>query len=107
MVPLRVESRSSQKRSFDQCGAGFWRTKAHDECGPHRTDETVDLRGPKVSLTPAASLRHGAGVNPWRRMMSANFARSGGPPAAAFSTSKASRKYCGPMAAGVITHSTF
>lgn len=35
-------------------------------------------------------------------MISAIFVRSGGPPAAARSTSNASRKYSGPMAAGVI-----
>ena len=40
-------------------------------------------------------------------MISAILARSGGPPAAALSTSKASRKYSGPIAAGVITHSAF
>jgi hypothetical protein len=47
----------------------------------------------------------GAGVRPWRRMISAIFARSGGPPAAALITSADSRKYCGPIAAGVITQS--
>src|SRR5947207_15929701 len=40
-------------------------------------------------------------------MISIIFALSGGPPAAALITSAASRKYCGPSAAGVITHSTF
>ncbi len=40
-------------------------------------------------------------------MISAIFARSGGPPAAALITSADSRKYCGPIAAGVTTHSTF
>ena len=40
-------------------------------------------------------------------MTSAIFARSRGPPAAALSTSNASRKYSGPMAAGVMTHSAF
>ena len=40
-------------------------------------------------------------------MITASFARSGGPPTAALSTSNASRKYCGPIAAGVITHSAF
>src|SRR5438552_3983092 len=44
--------------------------------------------------------RGGAGVRPWRIMISAIFAPSGGPPAAAFITSAASRKYCGPSAAG-------
>jgi DNA-binding MarR family transcriptional regulator len=38
-------------------------------------------------------------------MISAIFARSGGPPAAALITSADSRKYCGPIAAGVITQS--
>ena len=38
-------------------------------------------------------------------MISAILARSGGPPAAAFSTSNTSRKYCGPIAAGVMTQS--
>jgi hypothetical protein len=36
-------------------------------------------------------------VRPWRRMISAIFARSGGPPAAALITSAASRKYCGAL----------
>ena len=49
----------------------------------------------------------GAGVRPWRRMISAIFARSGGPPGVALITSAASRKNCGPIAAGVITHSAF
>ena len=40
-------------------------------------------------------------------MISANFARSDGPPAVAFITSADSRKYCGPIAAGVITQSAF
>lgn len=40
-------------------------------------------------------------------MISAILARSGGPPAAALITSAESRKYCGPIAAGVITQSTF
>ena len=47
----------------------------------------------------------GAGVRPWRRMISAIFARSGGPSTAALITSADSRKYCGPIAAGVITQS--
>ena len=34
-------------------------------------------------------------------MISASFVRSGGPPAAASITAAASRKYCGPIAAGV------
>ena len=38
-------------------------------------------------------------------MISIIFALSGGPPAAALITSAASRKYCGPSAGGVITHS--
>jgi len=38
-------------------------------------------------------------------MISAILARSGGPPAAVLITSAASRKYCRPMAAGVITQS--
>jgi hypothetical protein len=49
----------------------------------------------------------GSGVRPWRRMISDTLARSGGPPAAAFIASRTSRKYCGPIAAGVITQSTF
>jgi len=49
----------------------------------------------------------GAGVRPWRRMISAILVRSGGPPAAALTTSAESRKYCGPIAAGVMTQSTF
>jgi len=40
-------------------------------------------------------------------MISVIFTRSGGPPAAALITSAAWRKYCGPMAAGVITQSVF
>ena len=40
-------------------------------------------------------------------MISAIFVRSGGPPAAALMTSAASRKYCGPIAAGVITQRAF
>jgi len=46
-------------------------------------------------------------VRPWRRMISAIFARSGGPPAAAVITSADSRNYCGPIAAGVIRQSAF
>ncbi len=46
-------------------------------------------------------------MRPWRRMTSAIFARSGGPPAASLITWAASRKYCGPIAAGVITQSAF
>ena len=46
-------------------------------------------------------------MRPWRRMISAIFARSGGPPAAALITSADSRKYCGPIAAGVIKQSAF
>ena len=38
-------------------------------------------------------------------MISAIFSRSGGPLAAALITSAASRKYCGPIAAGVIKQS--
>jgi hypothetical protein len=43
-----------------------------------------------------------AGVRPWRRMISASLTRSGGPPVAALITAADSRKYCGPIAAGVI-----
>ena len=46
-------------------------------------------------------------MRPWRIMISAIVARSGGPPAAALITSADSRKYCGPIAAGVITQSAF
>lgn len=46
-------------------------------------------------------------MRPWRVMISVIFTRSGGPPAAALITSAAWRKYCGPMAAGVITQSAF
>jgi hypothetical protein len=46
-------------------------------------------------------------VRPWRIMIAIIFALSGGPPAAALITSADSRKYCGPMAAGVITQSAF
>ena len=49
----------------------------------------------------------GAGVSPWRSIISIIFARSGGAPAAAFTNSAASRKYSGPIAAGVTMHSTF
>ena len=42
----------------------------------------------------------GAGVMPWRRMISAILARSGGPPGVALITSAVSRKYCGPIMAG-------
>jgi hypothetical protein len=49
----------------------------------------------------------GAGVRPWRRMISAIFARSGGPPGVPLITSAVPRKYCGPIAAGVITQSVF
>jgi len=45
-------------------------------------------------------------MRPCRLLISAIFARSGGPPAAALTTSADSRKYCGPTAAGVITQST-
>ena len=48
-----------------------------------------------------------AGVRPWRRMMAAIFARSGGPPADALSASAVSRKYCGPIAAGEMMQSVF
>jgi hypothetical protein len=40
-------------------------------------------------------------------MVSANFARSGGPLVGALITAADSRKYCGPIAAGVITQSAF
>lgn len=46
-------------------------------------------------------------MRPCLRMISANFARSGGPPAAALRTAAVSRKYCGSIAAGVIMHSAF
>jgi hypothetical protein len=46
-------------------------------------------------------------VSPWRSIISTIFARSGGPPFAALITSAASRKYCGPIAAGVTRQSTF
>jgi hypothetical protein len=36
-------------------------------------------------------------VRPWRRVISAIFARSGGPPATALITSAVSRKYCGAL----------
>lgn len=49
----------------------------------------------------------GAGVSPWRRMISIILARSGGPPAEAFIASALSRKNCGPIAAGVTMHNTF
>jgi hypothetical protein len=45
------------------------------------------------------------GVRPWRSMISTIFAGFGGPPAASLMTSAASRKYCGPIAAGEITQS--
>jgi hypothetical protein len=44
---------------------------------------------------------------PWRRMISASLARSGGPPPAALITSADSRKYYGPIAAGLMTQSAF
>src|SRR5262245_13137570 len=47
------------------------------------------------------------GVSLWRRMISSILALSGGPPTAAFSTAKVSRKYSGPIAAGEITQSAF
>ena len=53
------------------------------------------------------SADYGAGVRPWRRMMSAILTRSGGPPAAASITAAASRKYCGPIAAGVMAQRAF
>jgi hypothetical protein len=40
-------------------------------------------------------------------MISAKFARSGEPATAALITSAHSRKYCGPIPAGVITQSAF
>jgi len=46
-------------------------------------------------------------VSPWRSIISTIFALSGAPPAAASITSAASRKYCGPIAAGVIRLTTF
>ena len=45
--------------------------------------------------------------NTYNRMISAILARSGGPPAAWLITPAHSRKYCGPIAAGVITQSAF
>ena len=56
---------------------------------------------------PYASGFGAAGVSPWRNITAIIFALSGGPPPAAFTTSAASRKYSGPIAAGVTTHSTF
>lgn len=47
------------------------------------------------------------GVKPWRRMISTIFTRSGGPPPAARTNSAASRKNCGPIAAGVTIHRPF
>jgi hypothetical protein len=47
------------------------------------------------------------GVRPWRCMISANLARSGGPPAAELMTWAHSRKNCGPSAAGVTMQSAF
>ena len=44
-------------------------------------------------------------MRPWRSMISIMRARSGGPPPASLTASAASRKYSGPMAAGVITQS--
>jgi len=58
-------------------------------------------------LCPYAFGGGAAGVKPWRRMIAIIFAGSGGPPAAALITSADSRKYCGPIAAGVTTQSTF
>ncbi len=40
-------------------------------------------------------------------MISTILTRSGGPPRAALTTSAASRKYCGPIAAGVMAQSAF
>jgi hypothetical protein len=40
-------------------------------------------------------------------MISIIFTRSGGPPAAALTTSADSRKNSGPIAAGVMTHNAF
>jgi hypothetical protein len=40
-------------------------------------------------------------------MISAILTRSGGPPAAALITAAASRKYCGPIAAGVMAQRAF
>src|SRR5262249_54101210 len=54
---------------------------------------------------PARRSGYGAGVRPWRRMISAILTWSGGPPAVALITSAASRKYPGPIAAGVIAQS--
>ncbi len=74
---------------------------------------TVSSRGSsRRSLTFARRTPYlcgggGAGVSPWRRMISIIFARSGGPPPATPATSAASRKNCGPIAAGVTTHSPF
>lgn len=61
----------------------------------------------RTQLGSTSGPEGGAGVRPWRRRISAIFARSGGPPAAALITSAASRKYCEPIAAGVITWSAF
>src|SRR5262249_42134460 len=59
---------------------------------------------PGVENRPAAR-GYGAGVRPWRRMIPAILTWPGGPPAAAVITSAASRKYPGPIAAGVIAQS--
>ena len=49
---------------------------------------------------------YGAGVSPWRRMISRSLLRSGGfVGLAPLNTSAVSRKYSGPRAAGVITQS--
>ena len=57
-------------------------------------------------LRRSHALRGRAGVSPWRRMIAINLARSGGPPPALI-TSADSRKYSGPMAAGLMTTSAF
>jgi hypothetical protein len=49
----------------------------------------------------------GAGVRPWRRMISIILALSGGAPSAALITAATSRKYSGPIAAGVMTQRAF
>src|SRR5215831_8884416 len=75
--------------------------------GEPETGQGADGKKVTVQLGAYACARVGAGVSPWRRMISAILARSGGPPNAALITSADSRKYSGPIAAGVITQSAF
>src|SRR5262249_1951593 len=55
-------------------------------------DGVISPARDRLSVADRMPDAHGAGVSPWRRMISSTAARSGGPPLAAASTSATSRK---------------